>query len=452
MLYRLGSKDKQVGIIQSHLNRIREEVSRAKDSKYKVSNDWTHLDIDNDFGPLTEKAVRGFQKMMEITENGIVGNTTWNYLSTFSLSPTISATPVFSGAYKIGCRGPEVKEIQQMLNKAWEAESADTRSQYNWEYIAVDGVFGERTEAAVFAFQKYTSEKYGEIALADGIVGSRTLEYLRNNQQLCRADRYLTEFNRRIDSSLKNVSKLITVDLKNFMINRIADLIKKNGSISQYINETKVEFNKLFGSYFDENKAFDFYDDIRNKPKFNRNCDRYVTNTLNNYFSSKGLANRIKSLADKETKSTKCANSNKIGGAIGFVISFREPIYLLFHQEDTKQWREKFKKEAYESFDNFLLGMAAAALAHVIIFAVVSSVLGPEAAPVGGLIGFIIFLVELLLGALIAWLFACIYKLISGFFMETRPLSQLLLDNLKSTFNFNYKHGIEVSTIPYSRN
>lgn len=58
-----------------------------------------------------------------------------------------------------GCAGPEVKELQELLNE-------------NGANIKVDGEFGTATEAAVMAYQ----EKHG--LKADGIVGKNTWEMM----------------------------------------------------------------------------------------------------------------------------------------------------------------------------------------------------------------------------------------------------------------------------------
>ena len=48
MEYRKGAKDKDVGVIQSLLNRAREKAISSQ--QYKIPNDWEYLKIDNDFG------------------------------------------------------------------------------------------------------------------------------------------------------------------------------------------------------------------------------------------------------------------------------------------------------------------------------------------------------------------------------------------------------------------
>jgi peptidoglycan hydrolase-like protein with peptidoglycan-binding domain len=100
------------------------------------------LAVDGKFGPKTEAAIRDFQKRSGLPVDGKVGAQTWAFLVL---------------TVKSGSRGPAVTAVQHSLRFAYGATS-----------LAVDGVYGPRTEAAVRDFQK----KFG--LPADGIVGMAT--------------------------------------------------------------------------------------------------------------------------------------------------------------------------------------------------------------------------------------------------------------------------------------
>jgi peptidoglycan hydrolase-like protein with peptidoglycan-binding domain len=102
--------------------------------------------VDGIFGPKTEAAVEGFQVADQIMVDGIVGPQTWGAL----------ILVVASGSTGDAVRG--VQEEFQFRNL-----SGDPR-----QGLAVDGVFGPKTRAAVRAFQQALG------ITVDGIVGPVT--------------------------------------------------------------------------------------------------------------------------------------------------------------------------------------------------------------------------------------------------------------------------------------
>ena len=100
------------------------------------------LAIDGVFGPATAAAVRKFQSANHLSADGQVGPQTWT-----KLIITVQR----------GNSGPAVAAVQHNLRYA-----------YGYSSLAVDGVFGPDTQAAVRSFQA----KY-KISV-DGIVGPAT--------------------------------------------------------------------------------------------------------------------------------------------------------------------------------------------------------------------------------------------------------------------------------------
>jgi peptidoglycan hydrolase-like protein with peptidoglycan-binding domain len=104
--------------------------------------------IDGLFGPKTDHAVRSCQQAHGLAVDGIVGPLTWQAL------PADPDTPELAE----GSNGPVVSSLQQALARAGGPLDPGP----------VDGIFGDRTEAAV---RQYQTDR----ALAvDGIVGDRT--------------------------------------------------------------------------------------------------------------------------------------------------------------------------------------------------------------------------------------------------------------------------------------
>ena len=164
---RRGDTGTDVRIIQRQLSRI------AKDYPF-----FGNPGSDGIFGPATEKVVKAFQKQFNLTPDGIVGRTTWYKISYIYVSvkdlaeltsegekPTgqsnVNGSTYPGTPLRVGSRGNDVERIQFWLQQL-------AQFNHNLPTLAVDGIFGSGTEAAVKAFQK-------EFKLpVDGIVGTNT--------------------------------------------------------------------------------------------------------------------------------------------------------------------------------------------------------------------------------------------------------------------------------------
>ncbi len=163
-LLRLGSfGGEDVRTIQRQLNRIRQNypsIPRIPDAN-------------GFFDASTQAAVRQFQRIFNLTPDGIVGKATWYKIKQiynavkkvselYSEGITISEVErIFSEVLKRGSRGNDVRAIQYFL--AFIGYFNDRLPE-----ISVDGIFGPATENAVRAFQ----QQYG--LTVDGIVGRQT--------------------------------------------------------------------------------------------------------------------------------------------------------------------------------------------------------------------------------------------------------------------------------------
>ena len=126
-------------------------------------NKWNYsLETDGIFGKKTEAAVIDFQTKKRLEVDGIVGPITWGALEKFEEAKADAGTKIEESASKSsyplirrGDIGEYVEKAQEYLNK--------------WNYsLETDGIFGEKTEAAVIDFQ---TKKRLEV---DGIVGPIT--------------------------------------------------------------------------------------------------------------------------------------------------------------------------------------------------------------------------------------------------------------------------------------
>jgi peptidoglycan hydrolase-like protein with peptidoglycan-binding domain len=104
--------------------------------------------MDGIFGVLVQKAVKGYQHRVFLTEDGIVASITWQAL--------YSGAPVDMPILMNGSSGNAVKIVQNVLK-------------INGYYFgAIDGYFGTMTDVAVRQFQ--LSKNLPQ----DGIVGAKT--------------------------------------------------------------------------------------------------------------------------------------------------------------------------------------------------------------------------------------------------------------------------------------
>ena len=148
-LIRRGSTGPSVVTIQTELNRISQSYPAIP--KIPV--------IDGIFGSRTEAAVRKFQEIFNLSQDGIVGPATWYALVRIYVAVTRLAELRSEGQrfyanswattdpIEQGDRGIKVEHLQYMLS---------VLSAYIPEIppLAVDGIFGNNTRAAVIAAQR----------------------------------------------------------------------------------------------------------------------------------------------------------------------------------------------------------------------------------------------------------------------------------------------------------
>ena len=159
---KLGSSGNSVKTIQTQLNRIAKNYPAIPISP-----------TDGYFNDTTEKAVKTFQKIFNLTQDGIVGKGTWYKISQIYVGVKnlaeldsegeklpIEPTPP-SYILKIGSKGDGVKILQYFLNSI--GLFYDTIPP-----LKIDGIFGNGTKNAVEAFQKTFGLDI------DGIVGKAT--------------------------------------------------------------------------------------------------------------------------------------------------------------------------------------------------------------------------------------------------------------------------------------
>ena len=146
---RIGSTGPNVVIVQTSLNRIAQNYPAIP----KVPT------IDGIYGPRTRASVESFQRIFGLTPDGVVGPATWYqlvriYTAVTSLSELRSSGQQFyainwspPNGLAIGDSGEKVRLLQYMLS---------VLSKYipTIPPVAVDGIYGTATRAAVLAAQR----------------------------------------------------------------------------------------------------------------------------------------------------------------------------------------------------------------------------------------------------------------------------------------------------------
>ncbi|MDR2940329.1 MAG: peptidoglycan-binding protein [Clostridiales bacterium] len=147
----VGSSGEAVQQLQKCLNNI----SANYPSIGKISEDGL-------FGNGTKAAVIAFQSIFGITQDGIVGPTTWNKIIQECSSSGSGSNPSYPGyALRYGSSGESVLKIQSCLNNI-------SNSYPSIPKLTEDGKFGAGTERAIIEFQRL----FG--LTQDGVVGQAT--------------------------------------------------------------------------------------------------------------------------------------------------------------------------------------------------------------------------------------------------------------------------------------
>ena len=179
---RLGDSGNDVQQIQIRLNRISTNYPGIP----KINP------TDGNFGVDTEAAVRAFQRLFRLTEDGVVGKATW-----YRITYLFSAVKRLSELDSEGIRIDELpRAFEQLLSLGDTGDDVRVMQYYlaviatyyaTIPEIAVDGIFDASTEAAVRAFQR-------EFGLAeDGIVGRQTWQAMEDAYESIRTSTDLIE-------------------------------------------------------------------------------------------------------------------------------------------------------------------------------------------------------------------------------------------------------------------
>jgi peptidoglycan hydrolase-like protein with peptidoglycan-binding domain len=121
--------------------------------------------LDGKFGPMTEAALKAFQKAARIVVDGKAGPQTWGALKKWGAAPVPPTSTSSLPSLKQGAKGEHVKLLQTLLER------------HGLRTGGIDGNFGPATHAAVVKFQ--LANGLG----GSGLVGPQTWALLQKTPQ-----------------------------------------------------------------------------------------------------------------------------------------------------------------------------------------------------------------------------------------------------------------------------
>lgn len=227
---KLGSSGNEVLTIQRQLNRISDNYPSIP----KITN------LNGIFGTQTEDAVRQFQYIFNLTQDGIVGKATWykikNVFNGIARLAELTAdrltyedvSPIYPSLLTEGMSGDYIKTLQYYLDVVayFYPQIPD---------ITVDGYFGEKTKEAVMAFQNLQG------LTVDGIVGRDTWRSLTNAYNTVLKTippEYQTE------TSLIYPGYILSEGLENNDVKRLQTLLQSISAVNPSI--PNVEINGVY--------------------------------------------------------------------------------------------------------------------------------------------------------------------------------------------------------------
>ena len=227
---KLGSSGNEVLTIQRQLNRISDNYPSIP----KITN------LNGIFGTQTEDAVRQFQYIFNLSQDGIVGKATWykikNVFNGIARLAELTAdrltyedvSPIYPSLLTEGMSGDYIKTLQYYLDVVayFYPQIPD---------ITVDGYFGEKTKEAVMAFQNLQG------LTVDGIVGRDTWRSLTNAYNTVLKTippEYQTE------TSLIYPGYILSEGLENDDVKRLQTLLQSISAVNPSI--PNVEINGVY--------------------------------------------------------------------------------------------------------------------------------------------------------------------------------------------------------------
>lgn len=342
------------GIVKSPL------LSRNISHRNYVPAGWNEIQTDGLFGKDTEQAVLKFQEFLYISQNGIVGDTTYSYLTYFS-----SVNIPFGGLLSNSKESELKKKVstQTEISSISQSYTSNIKSLLT-EVVSIIKSFLETNKDIL------TGRAASERALLDKLNDNLKLSIKLRENAWIDAKRNMAK--------LDNIKLNLTSLKSNTLYRRMCNFVSSTNESEKVLSAAvKNQWNKVQQS---------------------------VIRTLKSYNATERIQREI----NKHTQNWEalCANASRsgkfaaVGGFVKFLLNWGDTIWLACHYEDTAEWNSKMEKKMKVLMDQLIVDLVVALIPLVIAILVA---VGLIAAP-SALLVTIVCIVVGLIGGLIIWM------------------------------------------------
>lgn len=318
--------DPQVVDLQCKLNAVRNTFH----------HNWPLLKPDGYFGNDTERAVKGFQKAVTISSDGIVGDQTWGYLNSKVRNvPTIkpvqnnlSIGPATSNSFiEEREKAPSIQKIAETITSA---------------ILGMADGLDDLVKSMVKSIRNYS--KVNPNALKSSYVNF-TARWDPRMRKLRNAVQKIIQSNETISANEPQANKRINY--------RHPDSIQANAQRAQNAAQKQNRIYKKVA--------------LNNSESIIKELERInLVSRIEIYLKAHGISGEIS--LDK-LKFFKGKKIELKGGGVFLLWSLKDLIadILDFKHWGSEEWKSEFRKHIYEFVDGMIMGFAAVVIAEVIV-------------------------------------------------------------------------------------
>lgn len=391
--------------IQGLLNEISEYPA--------YSGQWEHLKVDGYYGPLTEEAVKAFQRVSNIQQTGIVGDQTMAAME--SVSPSISALP--EKQLYISAAPEQQLYISAAPGQQMYISAAPPKYELEIPSISFSDIGNSISKA--WNGVKEVVDKFMDLAKdIDKIVKDEVAYAVKLGK--CSPGTQLEHFKwsvTRLDPKMKALKEAFVSNAESQ-----AEVAKNTVKKQPYQAKTSMEATQISRANSARGKA-----QMRaniSAAKARTASSQYI-DCLKKYNIVPKVVNQLKKMGiTGEFSIGKIKLPKVTAGGVFMAWSLKDIIWDLMQVQDwgKDEWKEDLTKDCYDFLDQMIVSLVSMVIAELIVGAVAAIVaLAAGTVISGGALAVIVVIVALVIGLIIGWL-------ISHFCGEDFSLSKFLFE------------------------